>query len=48
MVQKLLDAGEVVLKGKYVAIHLLLRSKKSLKQPKFTHKGARKRTTNET
>lgn len=44
MVQSHLDAGEAVLTGKYIAIHLILRSKKNLKQSKFTHKGARKIT----
>lgn len=47
MDQSHLDAGEAVLTGKYIAIHLILRSKKNLKQSKFTHKGARKITTKE-
>ena len=49
MTPNLWDAAKAVLRGKLIAIQAYLKKQgKNLKQPNFTSKGIRKRTTNKT
>ena len=49
IIQNLWDAAKAVLRGKLIAIQAYLKKQgKNLKQPNFTSKGIRKRTTNKT
>ena len=46
MIQNLWDRANAILRGKFIVIHAYMRKlEKNLKQPKFTSKGNRERTS---